>query len=87
MAGEKIDSVKGEIINVCSGEETSLHQVLAVMEDISSISIAVKEGNIRPGEQKVYVGDPSAAFRLLGWKSEISLAQGLRLMYEKVRNP
>jgi len=40
----------------------------------------VKHGDWRPGDQRVYISDIRKAERVLGWKPQINVEEGVRLL-------
>jgi len=67
----------GEVFNICTGHETSL---LDLLEELSGFSARQPDVNFaapRPGDIYRSVGDPGKAARYLGFRADISLADGL----------
>jgi nucleoside-diphosphate-sugar epimerase len=73
----------GEAFNVCTGRETSM---LDLMEELSELAPRQQQGSApevrfeapRPGDIYRSFGSPEKAERLLGFRAETSLADGLR---------
>jgi UDP-glucose 4-epimerase len=67
---------RGEIINICSGKNYSINYIAKL---IGGRKIYLPA---RKGEMKHTLGDNSLAKKLLGWKPEISLEEGIeKLLY------
>jgi UDP-glucose 4-epimerase len=75
LAGEKFASCRGEIFNACTGKAVTLREVAAEHAEIGALPY-------RPNEQMHYVGDPGKIQRVLGWRAEVPLAEGLRRTLE-----
>jgi UDP-glucose 4-epimerase len=68
----------GEIFNISSGVQTSDQEVLDLVRDLLGKSVHPQYAPRRPGEIDRICLDISKAERLLGWKPQISLAEGAR---------
>jgi UDP-glucose 4-epimerase len=64
--------------NIGTGIETSVNRLYELLQDISGEYIPPRHGPGKPGEQLRSCVDHSRATRLLGWRPEVSLADGLR---------
>ncbi len=73
--------VHGEAINIVSQEITSIRRLADVITARLPVPIEYTEG--RAGEISPAVLSSDKALRLLGWKAEISLEDGLGEMMEK----
>jgi nucleoside-diphosphate-sugar epimerase len=80
------DSALGEVINIGSGRTVSIAHVI---EEVSRIlgkefEIVTDPARIRPEKSEVglLLADTSKAERLLGWKPEVPLEEGLRRTVE-----
>lgn len=73
--------IVGETINVGSGSEVSVEEVVAMVGTIlaKSLRVEVEPGRIRPGESEVerLVADARRARALLGWEPKVPFAEGL----------
>jgi UDP-glucose 4-epimerase len=63
---------RGEVINICSGKNYSINYITKL---IGGRKIYLQA---RKGEMKHTLGDNSLAKKLLGWKPEISLEEGIK---------
>jgi UDP-glucose 4-epimerase len=66
----------GEIFNISSGVQTTDQEVFEMVRDFLGKSVLPKYVPVRPGEIARICLDISKAQRLLGWKPQISLAEG-----------
>jgi UDP-glucose 4-epimerase len=64
--------------NIGTGIETSVNRLYELLQDISGEYIPPRHGPGKPGEQLRSCVDHSRATRLLGWRPEVGLADGLR---------
>lgn len=72
----------GEVFNICTGVETSILDLLEELSGVAGRNPEVRFGAARPGEIYRSVGDPGRAARVLGFRPEVSLAEGLRQTLE-----
>lgn len=74
------DTIKGHILNVASGVQYSIGDVVTTIERILDKRINVVYGEITPrqNEPKIWVANISKIKNLLKWTPTISLEQGLR---------
>jgi len=79
-AAERISVCRGEIINACAGMAITLAEAVRVIGESAGNPNFADLGAIpyRPQELMQYVGDPDKMARLLGWKTQISFAEGIR---------
>lgn len=67
----------GEAINICTGRETSLLDLMEEMSEVSPVQPEVRFEAPRPGDIYRSLGNPEKAAALLGFRSRTSLANGL----------
>jgi CDP-paratose 2-epimerase len=79
-AVERIDTVRGECINLGGGSENtiSLSELVQHLSDEYGYKISVRYDNWRPGDQRIYVSDITKARNLLGWTPKVSPVQGIQ---------
>jgi CDP-paratose 2-epimerase len=84
---ERIDAVQGEILNVGGGPENSLSilETLALLEKELGLHIAHHFAPERPGDQKIYISSNEKADRLLGWRPEVNITEGLRRLVSWIK--
>lgn len=77
---EQPDKAVGETFNICTGVGTSIRDLALKVSDITGWSGRILWNTIpkRPVVVSRLVGDPSKIEKMLGWKAEVSLDEGLR---------
>jgi GDP-4-dehydro-6-deoxy-D-mannose reductase len=72
--------VRGEIYNICSGTGRSLKEIIDIFSDLLNIKITIEvdKERIRPGDNKVIIGDNSKIKEQIGWTPEIPFIDSLR---------
>jgi len=75
----------GEVFNVCTGRETSLLDLLEELSEVAPRQPEVRFEAPRPGDIYRSAGSPEKAERLLGFRPETSLADGLRQTVDWMR--
>ena len=75
-----INGIKGHILNIASGKQYSIAEVVDVVEKILGRKLEVEYGSIevKQHEPKMWVADISKAKKLLNWSPINSLEDGLR---------
>jgi UDP-glucose 4-epimerase len=73
-----LDRGSNEIFNISSGVQTTDQEVLDLVSDLLAKPVQPKYVPRRPGEVDRICSDISKAERLLGWKPQVSLAEGAR---------
>src|SRR6516162_4690962 len=73
-----LDKGSNEIFNISSGVQTTDREVFDLVRDLLGKSVQPKHVPRRPGEIDRICLDISKAERLLGWKPQVSLAEGAR---------
>jgi CDP-paratose 2-epimerase len=78
-AWKKIDQVKGRAFNLGGGpaNAVSLVQLIGYIEEITHRKVDLSFSDWRPGDQRYYVSDPSAARRELGLPEAIDWRTGV----------
>lgn len=80
----------GETINVGSERTVSIKELVNLISDIMGLdpSIVIDPSRLRPHDVEALVCDYNKAARLLKWKPNVSIKEGLRITVEWVRkNP
>lgn len=67
----------GQVLNICTGVEVSLLDLLAVLRDLIPHAPEPVFAPPRPGDIQRSVGDPTRAERLLGFRAQTPLPEGL----------
>ncbi len=92
LAALEVSGIEGETINVGTGLEVSVGQLVEMIIDISGRQAAewvVEDQRKRPQMSEVerLVCDSSKARRLLRWEPQVSLREGLQSTFEWFSNP
>jgi UDP-glucose 4-epimerase len=69
-------------VNVGTGIETDVNQLAATMMGAAGVEVPVDHAPARPGELQRSAVAVARAAALLGWRPEVSLADGLGRTYE-----
>jgi CDP-paratose 2-epimerase len=88
LAVEKIDVAAGKVYNLGGGSSNTLAiwtEFGPMLEELTGRTIPVGRGDWRPGDQKVFVADIRKAARELGWTPKVSVEEGVRKLFEWVR--
>jgi transketolase N-terminal domain/subunit/GDP-D-mannose dehydratase len=82
LAGENYEKIKGEIINIGSGTQTSVKDLLSIMHNINP-RVSQIDWNFEQiqTEPKTWVSDINKAKEILGWKPSHNLQSGLEKTY------
>jgi len=89
LAVEKIDSAAGRVYNLGGGPSNTLaiwSEFGPMLEELVGHPIPIGRGDWRPGDQRVFVADVRKAERELGWKPQIGVEEGIRKLFEWVRD-
>ncbi|MEZ4518491.1 MAG: GDP-mannose 4,6-dehydratase [Chloroflexota bacterium] len=84
---DRIDELRGEVLNLGGGPENTLSiwaEFGPLLDELAGRSVEVTYGPWRPGDQRVFVADIRRAWDLLGWRPEISPAEGIGRLYDWV---
>jgi nucleoside-diphosphate-sugar epimerase len=79
------DQAAGEAINICTGKETTLLDLLEELSELSPHGPQVNFTAPRPGDIYRSVGNPEKADRLLGFRATTSLSEGLKQTVDWMR--
>jgi dTDP-glucose 4,6-dehydratase len=83
------DQAVGEVVNVGSGSEVSIRDVVRIAGEVVGCELSVRadDRRVRPTASEVtrLHSDSSKAQRLAGWKPEVSLEEGLRRTADWIR--
>ncbi|MEX2255515.1 MAG: GDP-mannose 4,6-dehydratase [Acidimicrobiia bacterium] len=83
------DQTLGEVVNIGSGVEASIGDVVAQVGEIvgRELEVAGDEQRVRPVKSEVsrLCADNTKAEQLAGWRPEVSLAEGLRRTTEWIK--
>lgn len=74
-----------EAFNLGTGKETTVNEIFTTLNDVIGCGLAETHGPAKPGEQMRSVVDCSKAGKLLNWKPEINLSEGLKKTIDSYR--
>jgi UDP-glucose 4-epimerase len=70
--------VAGRVFNIATGRAVSLLELLQVLEDIFGFPVRPRFDPPRPGDIRQSMADITQAEQVLGYRPQVSLAEGLR---------
>ncbi len=76
----------GQTFNIGGGQEVTVNEVLAMLEELSGKKARITHGPPRAGDQKRTVADISKAQQLLGYAPATAVVDGLRAQLEWQRS-
>ena len=88
LAAEKIDVAAGQVYNLGGGSANTLSiwtEFGPLLEELVGHPIVIGRGDWRPGDQRVFVADVRKAERELGWMPQVNVEEGIRKLFEWVR--
>ena len=80
---DHIDVTAGEVFNLGGGRDNTISiwtEFAPMLERMVGKELYVKHGDWRPGDQRVYISHIRKAERVLGWKPQINVEEGVRLL-------
>jgi UDP-glucose 4-epimerase len=80
-----LDSTATGPFNIGTGIETDVNTLARLLHEASESSSEIRHGPAKPGEQRRSVVDYRRATEVLGWRPEVTLADGLRRTVEWFR--
>lgn len=72
-----------EVLNVCTGRETTLLDLAGLLSDLINRELPVEHAAARAGDIRASSGDPGRLEAILGLRPETDLAAGLGLLFEQ----
>ncbi len=82
LAMEKSDVSIGQTYNIGGGDEVTVHQVLAMLSELSGKTPKTQPGPKRPGDQKRTMADITKASNELGYTPTTAIKDGLKAQLE-----
>lgn len=78
--------VSGEIYNIGGGPNNavSLLELIECLEAVSGKRIAYSFADWRLGDQRIFISDAAKAEQRLGWRPRVTVADGIKRLYEWV---
>lgn len=83
ISSATVDGVDQQIINIGSGEETSLNELIELIGQTADVKTNVVYNNESSGGLARLAADVSKARQLLGYRPQTTLSDGLRLLLER----
>lgn len=80
------DKAGGETFNVCTGIPTSINKLVEALHFVTERDICTANSSARLGEIRFSHGDPSKAKKMLQFKFNASLQDGLKLLLKSERD-
>jgi CDP-paratose 2-epimerase len=84
---DRIEVAAGQVYNVGGGPQNTLSvwsELGPMLEMLLRRDIDVARDDWRPGDQRIFVADTRKAEQELGWRPQVSSAEGVRRLYEWV---
>jgi CDP-paratose 2-epimerase len=84
---DRIDATAGQVYNLGGGPENTLSvwvELGPMLEQLLGRKVNVDRGDWRPGDQRICIMDTRKAQRELVWRPQVSVAEGVRRLYEWV---
>jgi CDP-paratose 2-epimerase len=85
----RIDTTQGQVYNMGGGAENSVSIWLEIEPILCALlgsEIPVSYEDWRPGDQPIYISDTSKAHSHFDWQPKTGVNEGMRLLFEWVRN-
>src|SRR3989339_362220 len=84
---KKIDICAGQVYNMGGGRSNtlSLLELIEMLRSQLGKEIRFKQGDWRPGDQKVFVADTTMFERHTGWKAKTSPENGVKVMVDWIK--
>jgi UDP-glucose 4-epimerase len=79
------DSSVNEVINVCTGKPTTINELAQITKEIAGRDTQITYGRPRKGDLYHNYGDPTKAEKMIGFKAEIGLREGLKRLINEIR--
>ena len=73
-----VPEAAGEVINVATGRQISIRQLVGAMQDLLGSSVPPEFAPVRPGDVRDSLADIGLARRVLGYEPHVSFEEGLR---------
>jgi len=85
---KNIDKARGQAFNIGGGPKNtmSLLELIAFLEQFFGKKIPLTFSDWRPGDQPVFICDIKKAKQILGWEPKTSPQEGVKLLYEWVKD-
>jgi nucleoside-diphosphate-sugar epimerase len=83
----RVADLKGEVFNLGGGPQNTLsiwHEFEPMLTALVGRPVAIRRGDWRPGDQRVFVAAIGKAEKMLGWRPTISPSEGIADLYRWV---
>jgi UDP-glucose 4-epimerase len=80
------DRVGGETFNVCTGVPTSINMLVEALQFVTARDLRIVNSPARLGEIRFSHGDPAKAKKILQFRPNVSLQEGLKLLLKSERD-
>ena len=77
-------TASGEVLNIGSGVQTSLREVLALLKEVSESRLTIRYEPAHPGDVTETLADISRARQILGYTPQIPLRVGLTRQFAEI---
>lgn len=84
IAGMGQASVEAPVLNVCTGQATSIRSVATLLRDIAGSAVDIRFAPERPGDIRSSIGNPRRATERLAVRAETALSLGLTYTFQAV---
>ncbi len=84
IAGMGQASVEAPVLNVCTGQATSIRSVATLLRDIAGSTVDIQFAPERPGDIRSSIGSPRRATDRLSVRAETPLSLGLTYTFQAV---
>ena len=84
-----IDKTAGQVFNVGGGSTNTISiwvEFCPMLEKLLGRSISVQYSDWRPGDQPIYESDIHKAENVLGWHPQVSVKEGITLLFYWIRD-
>ncbi len=89
LALNNIDRSAGRVYNIGGGPDKTISiwkEFSPMLEKLAGHPIPTRQGDWRPGDQRIYVSDIRKAQQELGWSPAVTPEQGITRLYDWVKN-
>lgn len=89
QAAGRLDVAAGGVYNIGGGPENSVSiwsELQPRLERLASLPVRPQRRECRPGDQRLYVSDTTAAARDFGWRPTVGVDEGIRRLWAWVQS-
>ncbi len=88
LTTKQLQPGEGKTFNIGGGStfQLSLLELIDHLQNLMGKKVDHTFADWRPGDQRIYVSNPSKAQQELGWKAEVCPEKGVQILYEWVNN-